>query len=129
MEGNKVMSLSEDTRIVLAYLQNVMEERLRKHMPGLLISLNMYAYSRYGKYATQLFASSPKSFVDVIRIYFRGNEDMVKRMLRYLLKPLEDAGDTGRKAIDALVNGDEDLFLRLSTKILKDRAKKWFKGG
>ena len=127
MERGITMMLSNDARIVLTYLQSVIEDRLKKHTPGLLISLNMYAYSRYGKYATQLFTADPKAFVDLLRTYFRGNEEMVVRMIRYLLKPLNDAGDKGIEAINALIRGDNEEFIKLSVKLLKKEAKKWLK--
>ncbi len=118
----------EVAKVVLAYLQSVMENRLKRHTPGLLISLNMFAYSRYGKYATHLFMSDPKAFVDLLRMYFRGNEEMARRMMKYLLKPLDDAGEEGKEAIEALLKGDNEKFIKLSVKLLKDEAMRWLKG-
>ena len=127
MERDIRMSKDEDTKFVLTYLQSVIEDRLKKHMPGLLLSLNMHAFSRYGKYAPQLFASNPLAFVNILKIYFRGNDELVIRLLRYLLKPLNDAGSAGQEAIESLVKGDEKKFIEIATRLLKKEAKKWFK--
>ncbi len=116
-----------DTKIVLAYIKYLAENRLRKGAPGMLIALNSLAMKKYGAYVTELLVRNPSGFVDVLNTYFR-NQDTTQRFIRYLLKPLVEAGDEdGRKAVEALITGDKSEFITYSVKVLKDKAKKWFK--
>jgi len=116
-----------DTKIVLAYIKYLTEDRLRKGAPGMLIALNSLAMKKYGVYVTELLVKNPKGFIDVLNTYFR-NQDTAQRFVRYLLKPLIEAGgEDGRRAVEALINGDRAEFTAYSVKVLKDRAKKWFK--
>jgi len=93
----------------------------------MLIALNSLAMKKYGAYVTELLVRNPSGFVDVLNTYFR-NQDTTQRFIRYLLKPLVEAGDEdGRKAVEALITGDKSEFITYSVKVLKDKAKKWFK--
>ncbi len=124
---NDEISEDIDTKIVLAYMKYLAEDRLRKGAPGMLIALNSLAMKMYGVYVTELLVRNPKGFVDVLNMYFR-NQDTTQRFVRYLLKPLAEAGgEDGRRAIEALINGDKAEFITYSVKVLRDKAKKWFK--
>ena len=122
--------VSEDinTKIVLAYIKYLAEDRLRKGAPGMLMALNSLAMKKYGSYITELLIKNPNGFVDVLNTYFR-NKDTTQRFIRYLLKPLTEAGsEDGRKAVEALIAGNKVEFITYSVKVLKDKARRWFKG-
>ncbi len=112
-------------KVVKAYLAHLVDNSLKRHVPGLHISLNMFTYGRYGKYPGELLYADPKAFITVLKEYFR-DQEMVRRLLKYLLKPLEENTD-GRKAINALINGQYDDFRKYVVIALKDRAMKWVK--
>ncbi len=117
---------SKTASLVARYLANMVSERLRKHVPGLQLSLNMFTYNLYGKYPGELIFSDPKAFMNALYRYFRDREVAI-RLVKYILRPLEDSGEAGREAVIALLDGRWDDFRRLAVVALKDVAKKWIK--
>jgi hypothetical protein len=117
---------SKTEAMVAMYLASLVNERLRKHVPGLQLSLNMFMYSMYGKYPGELIYSDPKAFMTALRKYFR-DPDVAVRLVKYILKPLEDCGEEGREALRALLDGRWDDFKRLAMQALKNKARKWAK--
>ena len=111
--------------LVARYLASMVNERLRRHIPGLQLSLNMFMYNLYGRYPGELIFSDPKAFVDALYRYFR-DRDVVVRIIRYILRPLEDSGEAGAEAVRALLEGRWEDFRRLTVEALKDKAKKWY---
>ncbi len=124
MRSGSIDSKTEAT--VARYLASLVNERLRKHVPGLQLSLNMFMYSMYGKYPGELIYRDPKAFMTALRKYFR-DPDVAVRLVKYILKPLEDCGEEGREALRALLDGRWDDFRRLATLALENKAKKWAK--
>lgn len=112
-------------KLVEAYLAHLVDNSLKKHVPGLHVSLNMFTYGRYGKYPGELLYTDPKAFIKILREYFR-DQEMVRRLLKYLLKPLEENPE-GQKAVNALINGQYDDFRKYVLLALKDKAVKWVK--
>jgi len=112
--------------MVARYLASLVNERLRKHVPGLQLSLNMFIYSMYGRYPGELIYSDPKAFMAALRKYFR-DPDVAMRLVKYILKPLEDCGEEGKEAVRALLEGRWEDFKRLTTQALKNRARRWAK--
>ncbi len=119
-EGAKLETL------VARYLASMVNERLRRHIPGLQLSLNMFMYNLYGRYPGELIFSNPRAFIDALYKYFR-DRDVVVRIIRYILRPLEDSGEAGVEAVRALLEGRWEDFRKLTVEALKDRAREWYK--
>jgi hypothetical protein len=110
--------------LLRAYLADLINSRLRRDVPGLYASLSMMTYSRYGKYPGELLYDDPKSLVKLLREHFMDDE-MVLRILKYMLEPIENLGAFGKKSVDALMKGDYDDFKKYLREALIKEAHRW----
>lgn len=118
---------NREYRKVMTYVKYVAERRLKQHTPGLLLSLNMYTYGKYGKFALDLLTDDPYLFYRALMEYFGGNQTMAERVMRYVLKPVIDSGSDGRRAVDCLISGELAAFKEYVVKALHKQASKWLK--
>ncbi len=116
--------MDSERDVVMVYLKHIAESRLKRHTPGLYISLNMFSYARNGLYISDLLVKKPEKFFEVLKSYF-GSEEMAKRIVRHVLKPLAEAGQDGEEAINKLIRGDAEGFFEIAERLLKDEAKRW----
>ncbi len=118
------MGREENKELVKAYLADIINSRLRRNVPGLYASLSMFTYSRYGKYPGELLYDDPESFLKLLKEHFMDDE-MVKRVVKYMLEPVEEGSKEGREALEALLTGRFDDFKHLIERALESNARKW----
>ncbi len=122
--GEAGMVKDEGSDLLKAYLADLINSRLRREVPGLFASLSMMTYSRYGKYPGELLYDDPATLVKLLKEHFMDDE-MVVRILKYMLEPLENMGASGKKSVDALINGDYEGFKMHLREALVKAANKW----
>ncbi|MCD6324215.1 MAG: hypothetical protein J7L55_03815 [Desulfurococcales archaeon] len=121
------MNKEGDKRLLKAYLADIINSRLRRNVPGLYASLSMFTYSRFGEYPGELLYDNPEAFLKLLKEHFMDDE-MVRRVVKYMLTPIEEEGSEGRKAVEALLYGKFNEFRQLLEKFLASKARKWSKG-
>jgi hypothetical protein len=110
--------------LLRAYLADLINTRLRRDIPGLYASLSMMTFSRYGKYPGELLYDDPETLIKLLREHFMDDE-MVLRIVKYMLEPIENTGAYGKKAVNALMNRNYEEFKRYLREALIKEAHKW----
>ena len=121
--GKKVGDESSNA-LVKTFLGSLINEKLRKNLPGLYATLTMLTYGRFGEYPGELLYRRPEEFVRLLSDYLM-DEMITNRILNYLLEDLVDKGKYGREAVNSLLRGEYEDFRRLAEKAVIKEAIKW----
>ena len=116
--------MNEYDKLVEEYLGNLINEKLRKNLPGLYATLSLFTYSKFSKYPGELLYSNPYEFIKLMKWHL-SDETIATRIIKYLLEDLRNKGEEGEEALASLLNGEYGKFRKLIKKVVKKEAIKW----
>ena len=113
-------------KLVETFLGTLINEKLRKNLPGLYATLCMFTYNRFGEYPGELLYKRPEEFIKLLNEYLM-DKAITNRILRYLLEDLAVKGKYGREAVDSLLKGKYEAFRWLAEQAVGKDALRWSK--
>ena len=111
-------------KVVKAFLGSLINEKLKRSLPGLYATLCMFTYGRFGEYPGELLYKRPEEFIKLLNEHLL-DKAIANRILRYLLEDLEARGKYGKKAVESLLTGEYEAFRRFVEEAVRKEAVKW----